>query len=64
MSDKPTQKSVVVRVEPIGDLKMLCFTERGEPAIYADSGPAEMYCAHLRDRYPDYRFAVIDFWVL
>lgn len=61
---KRDYRSVVVRIEDIGDLKVLCFTDAGQPAIYCENGYAEQHAAQLRDRHPGYRFAVIDFLVL
>lgn len=57
-------KSMVVRIEEIGNFKILMFTHAGQPAVYHDAVTAELYCAQLRGQHPDYRFAVIDFQVL
>lgn len=44
--------------------KMLCFTDKNEPAVYADAPAAELFAAQLRKRFPDAEFTVISFEVL
>lgn len=58
------KKHMVVRVEEIGELCMLCFTDSGQPAVYADPAFAELHAAQLRDRHPGFRFRCIAFEVL
>ena len=63
MKDQP-KFSVVVRIDPIGDLKVMCYTSTGVPAIYADAVSAEVHATQLREAHPDYIFRAIDFKVL
>lgn len=44
--------------------KMLCCTDSGEPAIYNDSAPAELFAAVLRERNLGQRYIVLSFQVL
>lgn len=57
-------KHAVVRIEEFGDLKVLCFTEVGQPAVYHDPVHAELRAEILREVHPGYRFKVLDFEVL
>lgn len=52
----------VVRTDLVG--VMLCNTDGGQPAVYADSAPAEVFAQTLRDRFPDCTFRVLQFVVL
>lgn len=58
---------MVVNVVPIGEdgsVISLMLTESGEPAVYADSPPAELHAAQLRASYPQGTFRVLSFQVL
>lgn len=53
----------VIRTD-LGLGTMLCNTDGGQPAVYADSPPAEVFAQTLRQRYPDCTFKVLQFVVL
>lgn len=55
-------KHMVVRTD-LG-FSIICITEGLQPAVYNDSGPAELYAAQLREKYPENRYHVASFQVL
>ena len=55
-------KHAVIRTD-LG-FTMLCSTDTGEPAVYNDTPPAEVFAQRLRDRFPDCTFRVLSFQVL
>ena len=61
---KKQYKTMVVRVDEIGELCILCFTDGGQPAVYEDAETAELHAIHLRFAHPGYQFKTLDFLVL
>lgn len=59
--DRTKQHMVVNRTN---GSNILCFTDNGQPAVYADTPPAELFASQLRDRFPGCVFAVISFEAL
>lgn len=55
-------KHAVIRT--ISGMAMLCKTDSGEPAVYADPAPAELMAAKLRNRFPECTFSILSFQVL
>ena len=51
-------------VVSVGNVTALMFTAKGEPAVFNDTGPAELLCAQLRERQPLGNFQVLSFQVL
>jgi hypothetical protein len=64
--DRSKQHMVTMRVELPGNIgyDVICHTENGQPAIYADTPPAELRAAQLRDACPWQKYRVISFEVL
>ena len=54
---------IVVLVMDCG-ARLLMHTDSGEPAAYADPGPAELFCAQLRTKTPGINYRVISSSVL
>lgn len=59
--DRTKQHMVVNRTN---GSNILCFTDKNQPAIYADTPPAELFASRLRERFPGCTFTVISFEVL
>lgn len=59
-----TYKHMVVMQMSFGNLICTTSDKSDEPAVYHDSGPAELRCTQLRDKHPELKFAVVNFVVL
>lgn len=59
-------KHMVVRVDKGEDSAgwVLCFTGKGEPAVFNDTPPAELLAAQYREKFPHCHYRVISFQVL
>lgn len=55
---------MVVRIDDIGELKVLCFTLGGEPCVYRDADAADQCLQQLRAKHPHYTFDVLTAQVL
>lgn len=64
MSRERDYKHMVVMVTTFGNVIATTSEQSKEPAVYNDVAFAELRCAQLRDKFPQSKFAVIDFVVL
>jgi len=49
----------IVVMERSDDLRVLCYTENDEPAVYNDSPAAEIRAAQLREHFPENIYHVL-----